>query len=204
MLSIPVLHPIRAAGVLLAVVCALGLAACNGDGSSAGDPGTGVQTTVSAAPGTPEAAVHRLWTQIGAGSPTLTSEYDPRLVRLLGRDLILKAWDSAPAEYASAPRVKKILRLPAGVIVEVEGRGSGKGKPIPVSFLVAKVKGRWVVRYDSTLINRVRGQVAADFKEGLPRTKATEEQAAAAANRAVLRARTLFATGPRKGKLSSP
>jgi hypothetical protein len=91
--------------------------------------------------------------------------------------------------------------VPSGVMVRGEGKGPDQSEPVPVSFLVAKVEDRWLVRYDSNLLNRVRGQIAAEVRLGLPRTKETEEQAAAVANQAVLDARSLFAEGPRKGTL---
>jgi hypothetical protein len=150
---------------------------------------------------TPKATVLRLWSEIRSGSPTLSYEYDPKLVRLLGSDMILTAFDIAPPEYSAAPRIEEVRRVPTGVLVYVAGKDPGRNEPIHVSFLLSKLNGRWLVRYDSNLMNRVRGQIQADVLRGLPRTKETQDQAAVAANKAVLDARALFARGPRKGTL---
>lgn len=195
-------YPRRAGSLLLGILCGLLVTSCGKGGWEAGSTASSAERGASS-PKTvsPEATVLRLWSEIGSGSPSLTSEYDPRLLRLLGSDLVLTAFDSAPPEYSAPPRVKKISKVRSGVLVHVEGRGPGQDEPVPVSFLVGKVKRRWLIRYDSNLINRVRGQVQAEVKLGLPPTEATEEKAAAAASRAVLEARSLFAEGPRKGRI---
>jgi hypothetical protein len=188
--------------LLIGIISVLLITSCNG-GDSSSDSATSGERGGDVSPKTApaRATVLRLWNEIEAGSPSLTSEYDPRLVRLLGKDLILTVFDSAPPEYFAPPRVKEIHQVPSGILVQVEGKGPGQDESIPVSFLVAKVGQRWLVRYDSNLINRVRGQIQAEVAQGLPRTEATQDRAAMVASQAVLEIRGLFAEGPRKGTL---
>jgi hypothetical protein len=200
--TLPNIHWRRAVSLLIGVLCGLLVASCNEGDSDSRSNASKVQTgAASPQAEAARAAVLRLWFEIGAGSPTLTSAYDPKLVRLLGTDLILTVFDLTPPEYTAPLKVKEIRRVPSGVVVQGEGQGPDQSEPVPVSFLVAKAEGRWLVRYDSNLLNRVRGQVAAEVRLGLPRTEEAEEQARAAGNQAVLDARTLFAEGPRKGTL---
>jgi hypothetical protein len=192
----------RAFSLLIGVISGLLVASCN-DGDSDSRSGTSNAQNGAASPQAEaaKAAVLRLWSQIRSGSPTLTHEYDPKLVRLLGTDLILTVFDLTPPEYAAPLNIKEVRPVASGVIVHGEGKGPGEADPIPVNFLVAKVNDRWLIRYDSNLLNRVRGQIAAEVRLGLPRTEETEERASAVANKAVLDARSLFADGPRKGTL---
>ena len=196
------IHRRRAFSLVLGVILGMLVASCSGgdspseSGMSSGPNGASSPKTAPA-----RATVLRLWSEIRSGSPTLTSEYDPRLLRLLGTDLILTVFDIAPPEYLAPPRVKEARQVSSGILVRVEGKGPGQPDPVPVSFLVSKVSRRWLIRYDSNLINRVRGQVLAEAQLGLPRTKATQDKAEAMANQAVLEARALFADGPRKGTL---
>jgi hypothetical protein len=188
--------------VILGILAALSVASCNGGDSDSGSATSSEQGDASS-PGARDAkaAVVRLWSHIGSGSPTLTSEYDPKLIRLFGTNLILTVFDGPPPEYTAPLRVKEIRRVPSGFIVIGEGKGPGQTDPIRIGFLLGKSGGRWHVRYDSNLFNRVRGELMAQVRRRLPPTKETEERAAAVANGAILRARSLFAIGPRKGSL---
>jgi hypothetical protein len=196
------IHRRRAFSFVVGVLCGLLVASCNdGDSDSRSSASNAQPGAASPQADAARAAVLRLWSEIRAGSPTLTSAYDPKLVRLLGTDLILTVFDLTPPEYTSPLKLNEIRRVPSGVVVYGEAKGPDQSEPVRVNFLVAKVENRWLVRYDSNLLNRVRAQIAAEVRLGLPRTKETEEQAAAAANQAVLNARSLFAEGPRKGTL---
>jgi hypothetical protein len=190
----------RASSLVLAVVCGLLVTSCGG-GDSASRSSSAQSGAFSPKTAAARATVLRLWSEIRSGSPSLTSEYDPKLQRLLGKDLILTVFDIAPPEYSAPPRIRESRQVSSGVLVYVEGKGPGQDPSVPVTFLVSKVKQRWVVRYDSNLINRIRGEIVAEVQRGLPRTKASQDKAAAVANHAVLEARTLFARGPRKGTL---
>jgi len=196
MAKIADVFPRRPLCMLLGGLCGLLLISC-GDGERA-DRRAGGEAS-SRTPVT--ATVQQLWSDIRSGSPALTAAYDPELVRLLGTDLMLTVFDTAPPEYSSPPRLKEVRKSGSSVVVFTEGKGPGQKGSVPVSFLLAKVKGRWLVRYDSNLLNRIRAEVAAETQRRLPRTKAGQATAAAAGNRAVLDARSLFAQGPRKGKL---
>ena len=189
--------------VLAVASCGLLWTGCGGNGSepaaarSAKIPGSSPRTAGA------EATVRRLWTQIGTGSPTFPSEYDPELRDLLGSDLILTVFDSPPPEYSVPPRLTEVQAVSGGVLITVRTKGPGQSEAAVASFLLAQVKGRWLVRYDSNLLNRVRGQVASDAQDRLPRTEAATNQAARAGNRAVLAARRLFAPGPHRSRLPS-
>ena len=195
----------RAFSLLLTMSCCLLVTACNDDDSTSRGGASSVQSGGSSPKFAPaRATVFRLWSEIASGSPSLTSEYDPRLVRLLGSNLMLTVFDVAPPEYSAPPRMKEVRQVSSGVLIRVEGKGPGQEEPIPVSFLVSKVNQQWLIRYDSNLLNRIRGEIQAQVLRGLPRTEATLERASALANRAVLEARALFAKGPRKGTLPPP
>lgn len=189
--------------VLAVASCGLLGTGCSGNESesaatrSAQIPGSSPRTAGA------EATVRRLWAEIRAGSPTLTAEYDPKLLGLLGSGLILTVFDSPPPEYSVPPRLTNIRAVPGGVLITVRAKGPGQSDAITVSYLLAQVKGRWLVRHDSNLLNRIRGQVISEVQGRLPRTGAAKDQADRAGNRAVLAARQLFSPGPPRGRLPS-
>ena len=185
------------------VACGFILASCDVRGSSettGSNPGDR-SPVVSRRVNTPKGVVLRLWRQIGAGSPTLVYEYDPRVLALVGTRRLLTLFDSPPPEYARPPRVVAIADVPRGVLIDVEGRPPKPAKPTRTSFLVRKMKGRWRVRYDSTLATRLRGQIAGEVADRLPPSSESRDQAALAGNRAVHDLRALFAPKPGTGSL---
>src|SRR4051812_30604060 len=107
--------------LLTAVLVSLLLASCGG-GDSSGTPTTKATTTAgqSADAGSPEAVVLRLWREVFAGSPSLTYEYDPKVLSLLGTNRILTIFDSPPPEYSTQPRLTSVTRVPSGILVSGE------------------------------------------------------------------------------------
>jgi len=188
---------------LLATVGACAVLTACGNGSAPRTTGAAAPSPkLVAAANSPQGVVLALWREIGAGSPTLLSEYDPRVLQMLGTDRLLAIFDSPPPEYSVDPRVVGLDQVAGGILVTLAVPAAVQGHAPRAWFLVAKRQGRWEIRYDSKLADRLRGEVQGEVIRNLTPSLRSAAKAAAAGNRAVIDFRSLFTLGPRRGTLS--
>jgi hypothetical protein len=105
-------------------------------------------------PGSASEAVLRLWFWAQwAGSASVLSAYDPRVVKGVGAGRIVTAYRSVQASLAQTePQVVEESVGPAGTVVTVRALTEGH-PPSDYSFTLWKVKGSWYITYDTLLDN---------------------------------------------------
>lgn len=191
-------------GFAFVVACTALMSGCTGSDAESDEKEQGGVTVTRAENATPVETVLRLWREIDGGSPTLVYEYDPRVLRLLGTDRMLAAYDQAPPIFAGTPRVTHVEKVRLGTQVTVRARPPGEKQPRRAVFLLGKVRDRWLVRYDSNLVTATRARVTEEVKQRLaPRAATPPRRATDAGARAARQLRGLFAQGPKRGTLAT-
>lgn len=180
------------------------IGACGNDNAPEGSQATSSQAPSGAVASNPpvdsaEAAVARLRRWVNLGSPTLVTAYDPKTVRFLGTETILRALASVKGGVPpNAKLSEEKTRL--GTLVTVETKQPGS----PTSFtgyLLTKKDDQWLVGYDGLLASQLAATVQTRRQSKInPKAKEPSPEAIASGQAAMLRFVKLFAPEPRTGQ----
>lgn len=205
----PRLRAVRAARLILTAVAISALsvvAACSGDGDPPDrSPATTTRVPAGAVPSNPpaksaEEAVTRLRRWINVGSPTVVTAYDPKTIKFLGTETLLRVLSALKGTLPPGAKLSE-EKTQLGTLVTVEAKRPG----VPLSYtgyLLIKKNGQWLVEYDGLLASNLASIVQTRQQAKIdPKAKTPSPQAVASGQAALLRFITLFAPGPRTGQL---